>query len=61
MQSEINQQAIKHIVEAMNDDSLIIFVGAGVSANSGLPNWNQLIDKFREELLIDNSKNYNYF
>lgn len=59
MQSEINQQAIKHIVEAMNDDSLIIFVGAGVSANSGLPNWNQLIDKFREELLIDNSETDN--
>lgn len=59
MQAEFNQQAIKHIIESMNDDSLIIFVGAGVSANSGLPNWNQLIDKFRDELFIDDSEKDN--
>lgn len=59
MQSQISKQAIKHIIEAMNDDSLIIFVGAGVSANSGLPNWDQLIYKFREELLIEDSETDN--
>jgi len=30
--------------QAVKDDNLVIFVGAGVSINSGLPNWNQLIE-----------------
>lgn len=53
MKSEMEKQAINLLVEAMNDDSLIIFVGAGVSANSGLPGWNQLVDVFRDELALD--------
>lgn len=60
MNSEINQHAINNIVEAMNDDSLIVFVGAGVSANSGLPSWNQLIGKLRTELsLLDEDEEDN--
>lgn len=51
----IEKQAIENIVEAMNDDTLIIFVGAGVSANSGLPSWGQLVNEFEKELDINNS------
>ena len=59
MESAIDQQTLNHIIEAMNDDSLIIFVGAGVSANSGLPSWNQLISELRVELSLDDNEEDN--
>jgi len=37
--------------QAVKDDNLVIFVGAGASMNSGLPSWNKLI----ENTLKDNS------
>lgn len=55
----IKDQAINNIVEAMNNDELIIFVGAGVSANSGLPSWTQLIKELEEELPLENEENDN--
>lgn len=54
-----NKLMINEIINAMNDDSLIIFVGAGVSANSGLPTWNLLIDELRLDLGIDLEKEDN--
>ncbi|WP_288396062.1 SIR2 family protein [uncultured Vagococcus sp.] len=54
-----NNLMINEIINAMNDDSLIVFVGAGVSANSGLPTWNQLIDELRLDLGIDLEKEDN--
>lgn len=45
--------SIRHLNEAIKDDSLIIFVGAGVSANSGLPNWSQLIEEFKSDLNME--------
>lgn len=42
--------AIKEIQKAQEDDRLVIFVGAGVSKNSGVPSWYELIKKFADEL-----------
>ncbi|MEV9639802.1 SIR2 family protein [Mammaliicoccus sciuri] len=42
------------IREAINNNKLIVFVGAGVSANSGLPSWWDLVEKFTDGLGIDN-------
>ena len=44
---------IKHLRQAIEDNSLILFVGAGISVDSGLPNWSQLIELFRQELGLD--------
>lgn len=33
-----------------NKRNLVVFVGAGVSANSNVPTWSQLIDRFAKEL-----------
>lgn len=41
---------IKRIQEAARSGRLVLFVGAGVSANSGVPMWGVLIDRMREEL-----------
>lgn len=43
---------IKHINDAIDNNSLLIFVGAGVSANSKFPSWDDLIQEFRSELDI---------
>jgi NAD-dependent SIR2 family protein deacetylase len=65
---------IKRIKEASNKNNLIIFVGAGVSKNSNVPDWNQLIETFKKELpenieedrvkiaqLYKNSRGYNEY
>ncbi|MDD6070403.1 MAG: SIR2 family protein [Clostridiales bacterium] len=44
--------SIKKIKTAINNNKLVIFVGAGVSMNSNCPSWAQLIDKFADELGI---------
>lgn len=54
-----NKLMTNEIINAMNNDSLIIFVGAGVSANSGLPTWNQLINILRKDLGIDEKEEDN--
>ncbi|WP_317286436.1 SIR2 family protein [Leuconostoc mesenteroides] len=48
----MNKMIIKHINDAINNNSLLIFVGAGVSANSKLPSWGELISEFRSEMDI---------
>ena len=42
----------KTIKEAFNQNKLAIFVGAGVSKNSGLPDWGELIEDLRKDLKI---------
>ena len=37
---------VQHLNEAIENDSLVIFVGAGISMNSGLPSWNDLINEW---------------
>ena len=39
-----------HLQEASNLEQLVVFVGAGVSANSDVPNWESLIKSFKDEL-----------
>lgn len=39
-----------HIQQASRDNRLVVFVGAGVSRNSGIPTWNELINSMKLEL-----------
>ncbi len=41
------------LIEAHRNGRLMLFVGAGVSANLGLPDWNALIGRIAEELDYD--------
>ena len=43
-------ESLQMILEAKNNDRLVIFVGAGVSANSGIPTWGTLIAKIAEKI-----------
>ena len=43
---------IYKIQKAIREKTLVVFVGAGVSANSGVPTWSGLIDKMAKELGI---------
>lgn len=45
MKSNINQ-----IKKSLKNEKLIIFVGAGVSKNSKVPTWNQIVRTFAKEL-----------
>ncbi len=51
-----NMESIKKIREAMDSNKLVVFVGAGVSMNSQLPSWAELIKRFSTSLGIDSSK-----
>lgn len=46
------EQCIELLAKELEKEKLIIFVGAGVSKNSGLPNWNELIKEYAKELGI---------
>lgn len=41
---------IKRIQDALHNGRLVLFVGAGVSKNSGVPMWGELIEKMKSEL-----------
>lgn len=43
-------KSIQYIKEAKRNNRLVIFVGSGVSANSGLPTWGGLIDKIAKQI-----------
>lgn len=49
---EIQQQLKKRIQQ----NNLVVFVGAGVSISSGLPNWNNLVEKILEKLEYKDDK-----
>lgn len=51
MKNYINKSILK-LQKDRDNNRLVIFVGAGVSANSGCPSWSGLIDKFADELGI---------
>ena len=42
--------ALKSIKEAQDNNQLVIFVGAGVSKNSGLPSWYELIKNIADKI-----------
>ena len=44
------------IQHASRTDKLVVFIGAGVSQNSGIPTWNNLICSMMEELPSELSK-----
>lgn len=46
-------QQVKDLRYAMRSNKLVIFVGAGVSANSNIPLWGGLVKRFAEELNYD--------
>lgn len=43
-------ESINKIREAYNNRKLVIFIGSGISVNSGLPSWENLIDSFASEI-----------
>jgi len=45
---------IKRIQQAKANNKLVVFVGAGVSNNSGVPSWNTLTEALKSELPIEN-------
>ncbi len=50
---------IRKIREAIDRNKLVVFVGAGVSMNSGLPSWSGLIKQFALSMDIDSNKDFN--
>lgn len=50
MDYSILKSHIKDIQKAAKEDNLVVFVGAGVSNNSGVPVWNKLTEAFKSEL-----------
>lgn len=50
MDKTVIQTHIKNILSASEQERLVLFVGAGVSANSGVPVWNTLISGLEAEL-----------
>ncbi|MGD9807769.1 MAG: SIR2 family protein [Deferribacterales bacterium] len=50
---KVSKKLIEHLNKikyAIDNNQLILFVGAGVSKNSGIPDWNELTLKLAEEL-----------
>lgn len=47
-------EKVRYIKKAKDQNRLIIFVGAGVSKNSDLPDWEQLIRVFIDKLNYPN-------
>ena len=48
-----------HIQEAAKQGRLVIFAGAGVSNNSGVPTWSELTKEFKKECGIEKQISYN--
>ena len=52
---------IEHIIEAYRNNRLILFVGAGISKDSGYPLWREVIESFGDELYgKDEEYNFDY-
>ncbi|WP_294406747.1 SIR2 family protein [uncultured Clostridium sp.] len=43
-------EMINELKEALKDEKLVIFVGAGISKNSGIPTWGQTVRTFAEKI-----------
>ena len=48
--NSIQTTHLLHLHEASVQNKLVVFVGAGVSANSGVPTWSSLTNAFKEDL-----------
>ena len=49
---------IRTIRKAIDNDKLVVFVGSGVSCDSGLPSWGKLIDAMRGCISQESETNY---
>lgn len=47
---------LEKLIRAKEMDRLVIFAGAGVSMNSGIPSWNKLIESLSEKIDLKNTK-----
>ncbi len=54
------ETSIENIRKAHNENYLSIFAGAGISANSGLPEWGDLIKELQKRLYGDIKENEDY-
>lgn len=43
-------EMINELKKALKDEKLVIFVGAGISKNSGIPTWGQIVRVFAEKI-----------
>jgi NAD-dependent SIR2 family protein deacetylase/tetratricopeptide (TPR) repeat protein len=48
------------LIEKINNGKIVVFAGAGLSMNAGLPNWNQLIAAILDEIEGKESKSKKY-
>ena len=44
------EEMVDDLSRALKGEKLVIFVGAGVSKNSGLPTWGQMVQAFAEQI-----------
>ncbi len=52
-------EAVKDIIDANENNRLVIFVGSGVSANSNIPTWKDLIEKMARKIEYINESDEN--
>ncbi|OBJ86041.1 hypothetical protein A9W97_18695 [Mycobacterium gordonae] len=50
---DVEEQLAQHLAEAARADRLVLFIGAGVSSDAGLPGWQALLDSLRPALPKD--------
>jgi NAD-dependent SIR2 family protein deacetylase len=48
----------KEIKKAIEEDNLVLFVGAGMSIPLGFPDWKKLIKEILKKLKVDFEKKY---
>lgn len=54
--SDPEEQLAQHLVKAVSADRLVLFIGAGVSSDAGVPGWQALLDSIRPKLPKDQQK-----
>ena len=52
--------SIIQLKNSIKENSLVLFVGAGISANSNLPTWRELIQSFKKELDLPDGDSDDY-
>ncbi|MFO0878744.1 MAG: SIR2 family protein [Gemmataceae bacterium] len=48
-----SEDEVSSLEQAIADDSAVLFIGAGLSAGAGLPGWNHLIDRLKQQLGLE--------
>ena len=55
MKNEVKAD-IENIVRAKEQNRLVIFAGSGISANSKIPVWNQLIGRIKSQITLSSQE-----